>query len=88
MCASLCLGEIEISLFQVYASQQGIPSVEKDTFYEGLRESISTARYREHLMICGNFNGHVGTCRSGYEDVLRYHSLGQRNNEMARVLDF
>ena len=77
MSVSLCLGEIKISIFQVYAPQQGRPSMEKDTFYEELQESTGTARYREHLIICGDFNGHFGTCRNGYEDVLGHYSLGQ-----------
>ena len=36
----------------------------------------------------GDLNGHIGTQREGYEQVMGYHGIGSRNDEDERVLDF
>ena len=37
MSVFLCLGEIKITIFQVYVPKQGRPSMEEDTFYGFMR---------------------------------------------------
>ena len=36
----------------------------------------------------GDLNGHIGTQRDGYEQVMGYRGIGSRNGEGDRVLDF
>ena len=42
----------------------------------------------EHTFIRGDFNGHVGKGRGGYEMVHGGHDLGDRNNSGEAILDF
>ena len=52
-----------IHLLSVYAPQTGRPQEEKDSFYNILLDNISTVATSEHLVVGGEFSGHVGrTC--------------------------
>ena len=42
----------------------------------------------EHIFIGGDFNGHVGKDRRGYEMVHGGHGFGDRNNSDEAILDF
>ena len=42
----------------------------------------------EHVFIGGDFNGHVGKDRRGYEMVHGGHSFGDRNDSCEAILDF
>ena len=42
----------------------------------------------ETLVICGDFNNHVGKVANGYEGVHGGHGYGSRNTEGKRILEF
>ena len=42
----------------------------------------------ETLVICDNFNGHLGIVANGYEGVHGGHGYGLRNTEGKRILEF
>ena len=42
----------------------------------------------EHVFIGGDFNGHVGKDRRGYEMVHGGHGFGDRNDSGEAILDF
>ena len=77
-----------LSLVQVYAPQQDRPSAEKDEFYETLQQVADSFRYRENLILCADLNRHVGCDRSNVETIIDAHSIGIRNEDGQRILDF
>ena len=85
---SLIINSIGISLVQVYAPQQGRPAAEKETFYEQLQETVNNVRYGDRLIMCGDWNGHIGQERTTYEEIIGHHGVGDRNEDGVRVIDF
>ena len=79
---------VAFSVIQVYAPQRGRPSQEKDQFYQDLQDATDTARYKEKLIVCGDFNGHIGCERNHVETVVGAFGLGDRNEEGGRVIDY
>ena len=57
-------------------------------FYDRLNSTVNKVSAAETLVICGNFNGHVGKVANGYEGVHGGHSYGLRNTEGERILEF
>ncbi|EYB97224.1 hypothetical protein Y032_0142g2307 [Ancylostoma ceylanicum] len=53
----------------VCTPQCGCPEADKKTFYDGLDEAIRAAPESDYLTIGGDFNGHVGQDRKGFETV-------------------
>ena len=60
----------------------------KDAFHDLLNSTVNKVSATETLVICGNFNGHVGKVANGYEGVHGDHSYGLRNTEEERILEF
>lgn len=77
-----------ISMIQVYAPQQGRPTAEKEQFYQQLQELVEEMKYQDNIIICGDFNGHVGCERRYYEWNIGDYSIGDRNEAGQRLLDF
>ena len=84
----LRLNNTKVIVVTVYASQQGRPEEEKEQFYQKLQHEIDSIRTDEEVIVMGDLNGHIGTQREGYEQVMGYHGIGNRNGEGERVLDF
>ena len=76
------------NLIQVYAPQRGRPEQEKEHFYEDLQNATDTARYKEKLIVAGDFNGHIGCQRNQVESVIGAFSVGDRNDEGSRIIDY
>ena len=72
----------------MYAPQRGRPSQEKDQFYQDLQDATDTARYKEKIIVCGDFNGHTGCKRNHVETVVGAFGLGDRNEGRVRVIDY
>ena len=77
-----------ISIIQVYAPQQGRLLKDKEEFYELLQTTMGDVMYQDSMILCGDWNGHIGCDRKQYETVLGIHSIGNRNEEGKRILDF
>ena len=84
----LRLNNTKVIVVTVYAPQQGRPEEEKEQFYQKLQHQIYSIRTDEEEIVMGDLNGHIGTQREGYEQVMGYHGIGNRNDEGERVLDF
>ena len=80
--------DVGVSLMQVYAPQQGRPVIEKEQFYRLVQEAMDLMKYQSNIILCGDWNGHVGQGREGYERNIGAHSIGERNVEGQRLLDF
>ncbi|EYC36501.1 hypothetical protein Y032_0890g2886 [Ancylostoma ceylanicum] len=55
------------TVVSVYAPQCGCTKMEKATFYEELDDVIRSVPKSDYLTIGGDFNGHVGRDRTGFE---------------------
>ena len=58
-----------INFFSVCAPQTRLSVVEKDSSYSVLLSNISIVSPDEYLLVCGNFNGHVGKVTEGFNGV-------------------
>ena len=85
---SIKLNEGGMSMAQIYAPQQGRSAAEKEGFYRKLQQTVNGVKYGDQLIISGDWNGHVGTERDGYEDIIGPHSVGNRNPEGDRIISF
>ena len=48
---------------------------------------IDTCNADEGIIVMGDFNGHVGQDRQGYEEHLGHFSIGNRNEEGKTIMD-
>ena len=60
--------------------------VEKDSFYTGLLSNILTVSPDEYLLVCGDFNGHVGKTPEGFNGVHDGRGFGLRNTDRVKIL--
>ena len=42
----------------------------------------------KYIIMRGDWNGHIGTNRVGYKQVIGAHGIGERNVDGQRILDF
>ncbi|VDO87169.1 unnamed protein product [Heligmosomoides polygyrus] len=64
------------------------PDDAKDDFYNSLRTAIDLVSKTDVILIAGNFNARVGRNRSGWEEVLGRHGVGEVNDNGVRLLTF
>ena len=77
-----------ITVLSCYAPHVGLGNTIKDAFHDLLNSTVNKVSAAETLVICGDFNGHVGKVANGYEGVHGDHSYGLRNTEEERILEF
>ena len=77
-----------ITILSCYAPQLGLGNTIKDAFYDLLYSTVNKVGAAETLVICGDFNSHVGKVENGYEGVHGGHGYGLRNTEGERILEF
>ena len=61
---------------------------EKDRFYPMLQCAVSKFPASEQLIVCGDWNGHIGSQSTGFEEVHGGQAIGKRNTEGERILEF
>ena len=76
-----------MTVLSCYAPQVGLDNTIKDAFYDLLCSAVNKVS-GETLVICGDFNGHVGKVANGYEGVHGGHGYGLRNTKGERILEF
>ena len=72
----------------VYAPQANLSEFEKDRFYQMLQCAVSKIPASEQLIVCGDWNGHIGSQSTGFEEVHGGQAIGKRNTEGERILEF
>ena len=74
---------------RIYACgpQSGRPNTQKVRFYEIASEQDSGSSSKI-IASSGDFNGHVGECAEGFENVDGENGIGKRNAERRRLLEF
>lgn len=80
--------EKKVRFIQVYASFQERTTAEKNLFYEELQEVYELNDGGVDKIIMRDWNGHVGVNKKGIEHGIGAFSIGNRNNERGRVIDF
>ena len=80
MSIHILVGKLIINIFSVYAAQPGLSVIEKDSFYTALLSNISTVSPDQYLLVCGDFNGHVGKAPEGFNGVHGGCGFGSGND--------
>ncbi|EPB76249.1 hypothetical protein ANCCEY_04666 [Ancylostoma ceylanicum] len=75
------------TVVSVYAPQCGCTEADKEAFYEELDDVIRSAPEGDFMTVAGDFNGHVGQDRQGFERVHGGISFGRRNQEGEGIIE-
>ena len=76
------------TVLSCYAPQVALDNTIKDAFYDLLNSTVNKVSAAETLVICGDFNGHVGKMANGCEGAHGGHGYGLRNTEGKCILKF
>ncbi|CAL5375401.1 unnamed protein product [Camellia sinensis] len=88
MLVKLVIGGNIVNIISAYAPQVGLDDQTKKDFWEQMDEILQEIPVGENLVIGGDFNGHVGIDKVGYERVHGGYGFGDRNEAGERILDF
>ncbi|KAK6748666.1 hypothetical protein RB195_001339 [Necator americanus] len=69
-------------------AQRGCSEEEKACFWEGFLEQYVQSLEGEVLLIGGDFNGHVGSRKDGFESCHGGYGFGARNDDGLRMLEY
>ena len=72
----LVVGLGMLNILSIYAPQSGLSDTEKDNFYDQIRAVTTEIPASELLLPCGDWNGHLGSSGTGYEEVHGGYSFG------------
>ena len=81
------LGKTVLNVISAYAPQAGRPNEEKEEFWVLLARTVSELSECEKLVVCGDFNAHVGEDADGFEMVHGGNGFGERNMEGEMMLE-
>jgi hypothetical protein len=84
----LLVGDFVFNVISAYAPQIGLNESVKMQFWEELDALVSSVPISEKLFIGGDFNGHVGSTRVGFDEVHGGFGYGSRNQEGDGILNF
>ena len=84
----ILLGKVVCHVFSAYAPQAGRTAQEKDEFWELLEEEVARVPNAEGLIVGGDLNGHVGTNRDSFSDIMGPYGFGTSNREGTTILEF
>ena len=82
----MTIGKTVFVFVCVYAPQANLSEFEKDRFYQMLQCTVAKIPASEQLFVCGDWNGHLGSQSTGFEEVHGGQAIGKRNTEGERVL--
>ncbi|EPB75347.1 hypothetical protein ANCCEY_05561 [Ancylostoma ceylanicum] len=81
------VSSVNRTVVSVYAPQCGCIEADKEAFYDELDDVIRSAPEGDYITIAGDFNGHVGQDRRGFERVHGGTGFGKRNQEEERIIE-
>lgn len=88
MSIRIVTGTVAVRVVSCYAPQPGCPADEHDEFWTQLDAHLRSFDASETLFIGGDFNGHVGQRRDGFDRVHGGRGFGDRNDGGERLLEF
>ena len=77
----MTIGKTVFVFVCVYAPQANLSEFEKDRFYKMLQYTVAKIPASEQLFVCGDWNGHIGSQSTGFEEVHGGQAIGKRNTE-------
>ena len=83
----LAVDKTILNVVSIYAPQVGRPMEEKEELLAELRKVVSGISRDEEVIVCGDFNGHVGESADGFEEVHGGKGFGTRNVEGEMLLE-
>ncbi|XP_055833574.1 uncharacterized protein LOC129902375 [Solanum dulcamara] len=87
MTIKLVVGGLTMNIISAYAPQVGLDEEIIRLFWEDLDEVVVSIPPTEKLFIGGDFNGHIRSVSTGYDEVHRGFGFGCRNGGGASLLD-
>ena len=84
----LVIGKKVFAIISIYAPQSNLSESNKDEFYHSLQGALAKITDTQEVLICGDFNRHIGASAAGYEEVHGGLAFGKRNTDGERVLEF
>ena len=84
----MTIGKTVFVFVCVYAPQANLSEFEKDRFYQMLQCTVAKIPASEPLFVCSDWNGHIGSQSTGFQEVHGGQAIGKRNTEGERVLEF
>ncbi|VDP75383.1 unnamed protein product [Schistosoma curassoni] len=78
---------ITMNIIQCYAPTSDSNDDIKDQVYERLQSIIEKCPRNERTILMGHLKAKVGIDNTGYEDIMRQHGLGERNENGERFLN-
>ncbi|KAK6751763.1 hypothetical protein RB195_003282 [Necator americanus] len=88
MAVNVDTGEVELRVVSAYAPQAGCSEEKKASFWEDLEQYVQCLEGEEELLIGGDFNGHVGSRKDGFEGCHDGYGYGARNDDRLRILEY
>ena len=79
---------VKLLIIQVYAPTNEANVEDKDNFYEQLQTVVDSVHKHDMLIVMGDLNAKVGEDNEGYENIIRSHGVGERNDNGERLVDF
>ncbi|VDO68638.1 unnamed protein product [Schistosoma margrebowiei] len=73
-----------MSVIQCYAPANDSNNENKDQFYKSLQSIIAKYSRKGLTILMGEINSKVGIDKTGYEDIMGRHGLGERNKKGER----
>ncbi|KAK6742398.1 hypothetical protein RB195_009955 [Necator americanus] len=88
MAVKVDTGKVELGAVSAYATQAGCSEEEKASFWEDLEQYVQSLESEEILLIGGDYNGHVGSLKDGFESCHGGYGYGARNDDGLRILEY
>lgn len=88
ICIDVNLGHAELSIMQVYAPHINRPHPDKRSFYKALQDVYNSRKYKDNIIVMGDFNGYVGTERKGMRSIIGPFSVGHKNESGKLTIEF
>ncbi|XP_055835164.1 uncharacterized protein LOC129903641 [Solanum dulcamara] len=88
MTIKLVVGGLTLNIISAYTPQVGLDEEIKRRFWEDLDKVVVSIPPTDKLFIEGDFNGHIRSVSTGYDEVHRGFGFGCRNGGGASLLDF
>ena len=84
----MTIGKTVFVFVCVYAPQANLCEFAKDRFYQMLQCTVAKIPASEQLFVCGDWNGHIGSQSTWFEEVHGGQAIGKRKTDGERVLEF
>ncbi|KAK6751142.1 hypothetical protein RB195_002860 [Necator americanus] len=88
MAVKVDIGEVELRVASAYALQVGCSEEEKASFWKDLEQYVQSLEGEEVLLIGGDFSGHVGSRKDGFESCPGGCGHGAQNDDGLRILEY